>query len=323
VASARPVPATTARRLRLEAASEVAARYGGVAHRSDLRAVGVDRHHVRVQVGAGRWATAGRHTVVVNGGEPAGEGRWWWAVWESGSGAVLDGVSALLAQGMAGFTAPAVHVTVPRQSTPHHQIGVVVHRRRFVGPVIGAGVPRVSPEWATIRAAQWAASDRQAALLVCLPVQQRLVLPARLMYAWAGVRRSPRRALLDAVIADVCDGAHSLGELDFARWCRRYRLPEPVRQSVRRGPDGRAYLDAAFANGLVVEIDGGQHLFGLAPLDDALRANEITLDASRVLRLPVLGLRLRPDEFMAQVARALGRQPLAVMPKALPATRQA
>ncbi len=321
--AANPAPGTAARRLRLQAAGDVAARFGGVAHRADLRAVGVDRHHVRVQVAAGRWAAAGRHTVVVAGGEPAGEGRWWWAVWESGSGAVLDGVSALLAHGMTGFAAPAVHVTVPRQSSAYHQSGVVVHRRRTVGPVGGAGVPRVSPEWATIRAAQWAASDRQAALLVCLPVQQRLVLPSRLTRAWAEVRRSPRRALLDAVIADVCDGAHSLGELDFARWCRRYRLPEPVRQSVRRGPDGRAYLDAEFANGLVVEIDGSQHLFGLAPLDDALRANDITLDTSRVLRLPVLGLRLRPDAFMAQVARALGYSSVPVMPKALPATRRA
>ncbi|EAP96939.1 hypothetical protein JNB_20053 [Janibacter sp. HTCC2649] len=112
------------------------------------------------------------------------------------------------------------------------------------------------------------------------------------------------------MIADVCDGAHSLGELDFGAWCRRYGLPEPLRQTLRTGPSGRVYLDVEW-EGLVVEIDGGHHLLGLNPTDDALRSNEVALGSSRVLRIPLLGLRLEADRFMAQVARGLGLPVLA------------
>ena len=165
-------------------------------------------------------------------------------------------------------------------------------------------------EVATIHAAQWAVSDRQAALLVCLPVQQRLVRPGRLLETWHGVRRSPRRSFLGQVIPDVCDGAHSLGELDFGGWCRRYGLPAPLRQSLRTTASGRVYLDVEW-KGLVVEIDGGHHLLGLNPTSDALRANEVALGSTRVLRIPLLGLRLEPARFMEQVARGLGLPVLA------------
>lgn len=160
-----------------------------------------------------------------------------------------------------------------------------------------------------IRAAQWAVSDRQAALLICLVVQQRIVAASRLSEAWTSVARSPRRALLSSVIADVCDGAHSLGELDFARLCRRHGLPAPSRQAMRQGAQGTWYLDVYFDEaGLVVEIDGGQHYGGLAPVQDALRQNELTLTNDRVLRIPLLGLRIAEAEFMAQVAGALRAQ---------------
>lgn len=137
-----------------------------------------------------------------------------------------------------------------------------------------------------------------------MAVQQRLVASEQLLATWREVQRSPRRALLDRVVLDVCDGAQSLGELDLAGLCRRHGLPAPARQSRRRTPAGRFYLDAEFEGGLVVEVDGGHHDLGLAPVDDPLRADEITLGSSRVLRIPLLGL--EPDAFMRQVARGLG-----------------
>ncbi len=125
------------------------------------------------------------------------------------------------------------------------------------------------------------------------------------MDQWLAQTRSPRRAFLHAVIRDVCDGVHSLGELDFARLCRARGLPEPSRQVVRVQRDGRVYLDVAWDGlGLVIEIDGGHHGLALNPVDDALRQNEVVLSASRVLRIPVIGLRLNADAFMDQVVRA-------------------
>ncbi|MDT0213789.1 hypothetical protein Q9R29_07795 [Rothia sp. ARF10] len=291
-------------------AAAIAGHQGGVIHRAQLRARGVGKEGVRTEVRAGRWQRWGVHTVRVATLPVEPVAYHWRAVWESGAGAVLDGAAALVAHGMTGYRPATIDVSLPRSATVRRVDGVTTHQRRVLERHLVAGVPRLAPEWATIHAAQWASTDRQAALLVCLPVQQRLVPPARLLETWLGVFRSRRRTLLGLVIQDVCDGAHSLGELDFGALCRRRGLPSPVRQSLRTGPSGRVYLDVEW-EGLVVEIDGGHHLFGLNPTDDALRANEVALGSSRVLRIPLIGLRLEPDRFMAQVARGLGLPVLA------------
>ena len=110
---------------------------------------------------------------------------------------------------------------------------------------------------------------------------------------------------MGGVVKDIALGAQSLGELDFARLCRARGLPAPDRQVVRRGPKGRIYLDVRWRCGVVVEIDGIQHTWGLAPVLDALRQNGVTLSRDTVLRIPNIGLRLHEDAFMDQVAQAL------------------
>ncbi|WP_157063359.1 hypothetical protein [Luteipulveratus mongoliensis] len=118
--------------------------------------------------------------------------------------------------------------------------------------------------------------------------------------------RSRRRALLDAVIRDVCNGAESLSELDFAAACRARGLPTPSRQVLRRGPKGRIYLDVAWEDlGVAVEIDGAHHGWGLGAVEDALRDNNVRLDGLLTLRIPVLGWRMDQRAFMDQVERAL------------------
>lgn len=69
-------------------------------------------------------------------------------------------------------------------------------------------------------------------------------------------------------------------------------------------PGGRVYLDVAWDGvGLVVEIDGGHHLWALTPIDDAIRQNDVALTGEAVLRIPVLSPRLAPDRFMDQAER--------------------
>ena len=59
---------------------------------------------------------------------------------------------------------------------------------------------------------------------------------------------------------------------------------------VTQGPSGRIYLDVRWsAIGLVVEIDGVGHSWGLAPGGDALRQKEVTLDGDVVLRVDLVG----------------------------------
>lgn len=300
--------AAARRERRLVIAAEVSARYDGVARRRDLVAAGLTRDEIRAEVERGSWRPVGVHTLCVDGHEPRGVAPVWTALWETSSRAVLDGVSSLHAAGLTGFTWPVIEVSVPNNLGVRSVPGVRVHRLRDVGPVTDAGMPRTRTELAVVRAAQWAVSDSQAATVVAMSVQQRLVRPADLLQAWQEQRTSSRRKVLDEVIRDVCDGAHSLHELDFARLCRARGLPEPTRQAVRSGPGGRVYLDVFWEGyGLHVEIHGAHHFSGLKGVDDALRANGIALrDPSVVtLTVPVLGLRTRPDAFLDQVEQAL------------------
>jgi very-short-patch-repair endonuclease len=108
------------------------------------------------------------------------------------------------------------------------------------------------------------------------------------------------------VILELAGGVRSLGELDFARECRRPGLPEPSRQVVHESRDGRYYLDVEWEQwGVVVEIDGIQHSFAIQVVDDALRQNDVTLQDALVLRLPLLGFRVARDAFFGQIEEAL------------------
>jgi very-short-patch-repair endonuclease len=120
------------------------------------------------------------------------------------------------------------------------------------------------------------------------------------------VRRDKRRALLALVINDLLDGARSLGELDVSRELRRRGMPAPDRQVLRKDAKNRYHLDLYWLEyGLVVEIDGIHHAWAQNIVGDALRQNSLVISGDVVLRLPLPGLRLQPDDFFDQIGDAL------------------
>lgn len=296
---------------RRRTASHVSSAQDGVASREQLAAVGISRHDIRREVSAARWVLHGRQTVATHTGGLTTLAQRWRAVWETGEQiAAVDGVTALQHAGLTGFDDDAVHLSAGHNHNTDVLEDVRIHKviRRVSGELVGTGLPRTRPEAAAVRAAHWAVSDRQAALILLMTVQQRLTTPQRLAAAQRIVRGRTRRAFIRAVVRDIAFGVQSLGELDFARLCRARGLPEPDRQEVRRGPKGRIYLDVRWkACRLVVEIDGAQHRQGLAVTVDNLRQNSVTLDGDLVLRIDVIGLRLETDLFMSQVESGLGQ----------------
>ena len=282
--------------------------HDGVMSRAELRGHGWGRDAVARQVGAKRWALHGDQTVALHTWELSVEANRWRAIWEVAPRvAALDGVTALQVAGLKGFDEDRIHVSVLYNSNVVEPTGVLLHKviRRVEDEIVPAGVRRTAPAVATVRAAHWAVSDRQAALVMVMPVQQRLITGRQLVDTVAAIRGRNRRAFIRDVAGDISAGAQSLGELDFAKLCRARGLPEPTRHAVRTLHGGRAYLDVFWDDiGLVVEIDGSQHQWGLAATADQFRQNALVISGDRVLRMTLMGLRLEPERFMDQVCEA-------------------
>lgn len=279
----------------------------GVASLAQLYDLGITYDEIRAELSAGRWHRLGRRTLSTVGPEPSRHAaRWRRALWEVGGGASLDGTTALLAWGLTGWREPLVHVSVPPGVRYRKVDGVRVHVLRQRGRVVTGGVPRTAPESAALRAAMWARSDREAATVMSMAVQQGKVPAARLMALWRSTSRCPRRAFLEQILPLVCDGAQALSEIDFAMLGRARGWPEPDRQAVVTTTAGRVYLDVRFAAyGVLAEINGVQHYQGLAPVEDALRRNDHAIGSDTALEIPAVGLVLSPRPFLDQVEAAL------------------
>jgi very-short-patch-repair endonuclease len=296
--------------------AKLAAGQGGVVSRRQAYGLGVTRWEVRAHVRARRWQTLGEQSLVLQTGPVSYLGSMWAAVFQGGPRAHLDGATALVASGLTRFDAPKIRVTVPRgakvRRTPLFDIRQT--RRWNAETLASSGIPRTRPAVAAVRGALWAKSDKQATLILTMAVQQGLTTAEELSEAALAIRRDRRRRLLYEVILDLLGGVRSLGELDFAKECRRRRLPEPSRQVLRRDGAKHYYLDVFWDDlGLVVEIDGIQHSWAENLVGDALRQNSVSLQGLTVLRLPLLGLRTQPDAFFAQIEQAIrdARSPLA------------
>jgi len=286
----------------------LAAEQGGVVSRRQLYGLGVTRWMVVGNVRAHRWRRIGDQSVCVHTGPLAAEGHWWSAVFQGGPRALLDGTSALQAAGLERYATTRVRVSVPRGARVRRskRYDIRQTRRWAPGDRASGRLPRTRPEVAAIRGALWATTDRQAAYLLMLTVQQGLASPVALGLELLRIKRDKRRAFLSLVVNDLLDGARSLGELDVARELRRRGLPEPDRQVLRKDKKNRYYLDLYWDEyGLVVEIDGIHHAWVQNVVGDALRQNSLVISGDVVLRLPLLGLRLQPDDFFDQIAEAL------------------
>ena len=305
-----PEEKPSARRVRRrELARALAADQGGVLSRTQLYALDFTRGEVRANIRAERWQRLGRHCVCLSNGALTTQARIWAAVLEGGPRAFLDGDSALVAAGLEHYQPTRIRVSVPRGARIRHRgtLANIRQTRRWEPTDLDSGsFPRTRTPVAAVRAALWARSDRQATLLLTMVVQQGLANPEQLAVELLRVRRDRRRLLVQQVLLDLAGGVRSLGELDVLRGCRERGIPEPDLQVLRRTTSGTYYLDLRWKRWcVVVEVDGIQHTWVENVVGDALRQNTVALSGDTVLRLPVLGLRLCPDEFFAQIAEAL------------------
>lgn len=165
---------------------------------------------------------------------------------------------------------------------------------------------RAKPAIATVQAALWARSRRQAALCLVMPIQQRLARAEDVSLELSRVKRHEYRLALNAVMGDIIGGAQSLNELDFAAECRARGLPEPARQVVRRLSSGRAYLDVSWERyGVAVEVNGAGHDRLDIAVRDEVRLADLQAQGDAAIPLSVLTLRCDPEPFFAALRRLL------------------
>jgi very-short-patch-repair endonuclease len=293
---------------RLVAARRDAAAQGGVLSRRQLYALGITRYEIRGEARAHRWQLVGDQSVCLHNAVISDLGHQWAAVFQGGPRACLDGASALVAAGLERYDVDRHRVSVPRGARIRRtRLYDIRQTRRWSAEDLAAsGIPRTRPDVAGVRAALWAASDRQAVYVLTLAVQQGLTTAQLLGQEALRIKRDRRRRLVHDTILDLLDGARSLGELDVVRELRRRGLPVPTRQVLRKDRANRYYLDLYWDDhALVVEIDGIHHTWATNVVGDALRQNALVNAHDRVLRLPLLGLRLEADAFFEQIEEAL------------------
>lgn len=286
--------------------------YCGVLPLSVLRDAKVTRGRQRAMVAAERWRTLPGKGVIIGPSAVSREAAWREALMAIGPGARLGGVTALESHGLVGFTELLIHVWIQKglEKQSHPDVRVHETRRWCVDDAMPNGLPRSRPAVATVQAALWAVSLRQAMLCMVMPIQQRLVTGDDVGVELDRVKRHRFRKPLQAGLRDIRLGAESLNEIDFAVACRQRQLPEPDRQEVRELPNGRAVLDVYWKRyRVVVEVNGAGHNALDVAMRDEVRLTDLQIQGDLVVPLSVLTLRCDPDpifDALARVFRARG-----------------
>lgn len=275
---------------------------------------------VRWRLRSGRWQRPCRGVLVTHSGAICAAEELWIAVLAAGRDAVLAGLTAARLGGLTGFEDPVVHVLVPAsRHVRTFAAGAIVHRSSALGPEDVHPVrvpPRTRLPRSLLDAAAWSRADNMARAVLAAGVQQRLARPDDLTTLLGRFPKIRRHALIVSTLADIRGGAQALSELDFCRLTRRYRLPEPDRQAIRRDQAGRRrWLDAYWDQArLVAEVDGLWHMEATAWWADMFRENDLTLSGLRVLRFPAFAVRDHPDTVATQLRRALADAAPALRP---------
>jgi hypothetical protein len=227
---------------------------------------------------------------------------------------MLTGFTAAECLGLTGWQREWIDVLAPAGASPPpvvQEFRIHLHRSRRHRAAAGSDAFRCQAlPGALVVAVRSFRSSRPACGLLAAAVQQRLVTPERLLAAVETPECTRHRRALRAALHDIAGGSQALSEIDVLRLCQRYRLPAPLRQAIRREPDGkRRYLDATWrrADGrlVVAEVDGALHLAVSNWWADQERQNWLALGDALVLRFPSWAVRHDEATVSRQLRMAL------------------
>lgn len=285
----------------------------GVVNRRQLLEAGFNANDVRRLVRRRELFPLHPGVYLHHAGTPSWHQSAWAAVLAC-EPAALAGPSALrLWEGPTSSRADRIHLAIEwerRLRVP----GIEIERRRDFHQLVQVGSPpRIRLEDSVIDVADAAGTDLLALDELSRPLQRRATTPARLLSCAQSRARLARRLWLEAVLADLDQGACSVLEHGYlTRVERPHGLPVAHRQVRDRISRGVIYRDVEYDVGLVAELDGRVHHDSLRGRDrDFDRDLEATVLGKRSVRLSYGQVYDRPcwtGERIGRVLMSLGWQ---------------
>lgn len=275
-------------KLRTPAAAGLLERQSGLISIAQLRALGFDGRSARRRVARGRWQRPFRGVFATFSGPLDRDAQVWAAILAADPAAVASHATAAELDGLTGRLDDRIHVTAPVSRRVRGRLdGVVVHyaHRLQLSRHPAANPPRTRLDDTVLDLVDTARRARTVESYVTMAVQKRLTTPARLAAALMARKKIRWRPLVESMLTDVADGAHSPLELHHLRAVERaHGLPKGVRQRRRAGARV-VWIDVDYERfDTRVELDGRLGHDGDGRFRDRRRDNAGTVGGAWTLR---------------------------------------
>ncbi|NDL59053.1 hypothetical protein F7O44_18460 [Phytoactinopolyspora sp. XMNu-373] len=295
--------------------AELIEQQAGMVSWAQLRAAGVGRAAIRSR----RWRQRHRGVYATFSGPLSREAEIWAGVLRAGPGAVASHQTAAELYGLTERIDDRIHVTVPADRRVRGKIdGVVIHYAHRLPKTRHPSKrpPRTRIEDTVLDLVDTSHHPRAVEGWVTQACQKRLTTPERLAEAMAERKKIKWRPMMESMLGDVAEGAHSPLELKYLRSVERaHGLPRGIRQSR---PSGAriVWTDVHYKQfRSVVELDGRVGHEGEGQFRDRRRDNRSMADGLWTLRYGHADTFGSPCDIAAEVARVLRSQVWAGEPR--------
>jgi hypothetical protein len=287
---------------------ELLDRQHGVISRSQALACGFTDHGIDAQITAHRWQRAYRGVYVTFSGPLPRLTQIWAALLRAGTGGTVSHWTAAELHRLTDGPSDVIHVTVEASRRVEPFPGAVIHYATRLPRTRHPALlpPRTRVEETVLDLVAAARTIDEVLMWVTRAVQRRRTTPERLAKALGRRKKIRWRLELNAVLADVADGAHSVLEVHYRRRVERaHRLPHGKRQRPPVSGPGRQ-VDVEYEEYRTrVELDGRIGHEAEGRFRDMDRDNATTVDGLDGLRYGWAQVLGRPCVTAAQVALIL------------------
>jgi very-short-patch-repair endonuclease len=273
---------------RERALSTLAARQHGVVAKRQLTAIGVGERTIERWLSVGRLHEINRGVYAVGHELVSRRGRWLGAVLACGEGAVLSHGSGAALWGLAGARGSVMDVSSPRGNQGRERWpGIRLHRCRFHDASERIERNRIPVTSVARTLFDLAEAVNFEQLGKTWEEADRLKLLRRGDVEQVCERGYGRRAVkpVRRLLAEMSAPAEGRSPLEqrFHAFCRKYRLPEPVRNVLVLGHEVDALWPSAR---LIAELDSWEHHSHRAAFErDRARDPKLLLAGYRTIRV--------------------------------------